>query len=136
MYCSRCKATDADRLVKYAKVKTTSGRIIQYYLCSKCNAQKMSNYYKSDKGKESIYKYQERYNKDNPQRRKAWTKASSLPKRPCEVCQSNLNIHKHHPDPNKPYDVVYLCAYHHKLEHKYIIKKISEKSANGKSPKP
>lgn len=35
----------------------------------------------------------------------------------CSKCGSNKNIEAHHPDYSKPYEVVWLCASHHKELH-------------------
>mgnify|MGYP001283846317 CR=1 FL=1 len=40
----------------------------------------------------------------------------SLTKEPCSVCR-NPRSHAHHEDYNKPLEVVWLCALHHKLHH-------------------
>lgn len=43
----------------------------------------------------------------------------SVTRKPCEVCMSN-NSEAHHPDYEKPLDVIWLCRIHHKAEHKRI----------------
>jgi hypothetical protein len=43
-------------------------------------------------------------------------KAGRLERKPCEVC-GNIKAHAHHSDYNKPLDVIWLCAKHHKEWH-------------------
>lgn len=44
-------------------------------------------------------------------------KTGKLVKQPCEVC-GNAEVHAHHPDYDKPLDVMWLCAEHHSLWHR------------------
>jgi hypothetical protein len=43
-----------------------------------------------------------------------------LTRKPCQVC-ANPKSHAHHPDYNKPLEVIWLCARHHKQEHKKCV---------------
>ena len=52
-----------------------------------------------------------------------------LIKQPCSICGSTLNIEAHHPDYNKPLNVVWLCRDCHKIIHK--IKIIEEEYCYG-----
>lgn len=36
----------------------------------------------------------------------------------CEVCGEKERIHAHHPDYQKPLEIKWLCAKHHKEEHR------------------
>jgi hypothetical protein len=45
----------------------------------------------------------------------------------CTRCPSTVNIQGHHPDYDKPLDVIWLCAICHKLEHKKIHQLLEEK---------
>lgn len=36
---------------------------------------------------------------------------------PCEVCGSDYRIHRHHPDYDKPLEVMFLCSKHHQEWH-------------------
>lgn len=37
-----------------------------------------------------------------------------LQRRPCEVCGTTVDVQKHHPDYDRPLDVVWLCGPHHR----------------------
>jgi hypothetical protein len=41
-----------------------------------------------------------------------------LMRRPCEECGAEANVHAHHHDYARPLDVQWLCATHHKAEHR------------------
>lgn len=41
-----------------------------------------------------------------------------LERKDCEVCGTNENVHAHHEDYSKPFDIVWLCATHHREVHK------------------
>lgn len=46
-----------------------------------------------------------------------------IPIQPCEVCGSTHRIHRHHPDYDKPLEVMFLCPKHHQIWHsKYKAK--------------
>jgi len=55
----------------------------------------------------------------NKKRRKVWHKANIeiLQEEPCVICNC-LPTHRHHPDYDKPTEVIFLCPFHHKAEHK------------------
>jgi hypothetical protein len=40
-----------------------------------------------------------------------------ISKQPCFVCGITDNVHAHHEDYNRPYDVVWLCPKHHRRVH-------------------
>lgn len=58
-----------------------------------------------------------RYRLDNPEKYKAHTIAKRIPIKPCEVCGTTENVHRHHDDYTKPRDVRFLCAEHHRQHH-------------------
>ena len=43
--------------------------------------------------------------------------SGKIEKFPCEICGSTSNIHAHHDNYNKPLDVIWLCAEHHRWIH-------------------
>lgn len=63
-----------------------------------------------------------RYREANPKKYQAHQKVGrairngSLIPKPCEVCGS-ADVHGHHPDYDKPLDVMWLCAADHKAWH-------------------
>lgn len=54
-------------------------------------------------------------------------RAGKLTPKPCEVCGSEKSIHAHHDSYDRPLDVIWLCAVHHKARH-------AELDAAGVSP--
>lgn len=42
-----------------------------------------------------------------------------IQQKPCEIC-GDIKSEAHHPDYSKPLDVVWLCDFHHKEEHKKL----------------
>ena len=78
---------------------------------------------KTEKGKEahrlSMLKYEERY-KNRKAAHIIFSNAvrdKKVFKLPCFVC-GELNVEGHHPDYERPLDVVWLCEKHHKETHK------------------
>jgi hypothetical protein len=82
------------------------------------------------KNKKRKYEQSRRWVLDNPQKTLAHRQTYNaiqkgfLVKQSCEICGSTLNIEAHHPDYNKPLNIIWLCRDCHKLLHKTIkIKK-------------
>lgn len=46
-------------------------------------------------------------------------RTGKIKQEPCEICGA-LKVEAHHPDYTKPLEVVWLCDYHHKEEHKRL----------------
>lgn len=84
------------------------------------NRNKRTAYFRSYRqtlnGKEATLKAIKKYEGKHPERKKAWIEAVKLIKKPCIKC-GVLPSHKHHPDPLKPLEVIYLCPLHHKQQH-------------------
>lgn len=122
MYCSKCKATDT-KLVKISQYKLKDGTIKRQYYCNPCNTNRVNRYLKSDEGKIAFKKARENNMRKNPIRYESWKKANyaeysgRLKKKPCAVCGDD-KVHKHHPNPYKPLEVVHLCPLHHKEAHR------------------
>jgi hypothetical protein len=36
---------------------------------------------------------------------------------PCKICGESKKVHAHHPDYDRPFDVIWLCPTHHTEEH-------------------
>jgi len=116
--CNHCHSKE--RLIKYASRISKKGIKTQYYRCNKCNTETCKKYRKTKIGRENVLKAVKKYESKNVDRVKSWHKAwfkinkNKKNDKPCSICGSKLNVHKHHPDINKPLEVVFLCAYHHK----------------------
>lgn len=110
-------------------------------VCKECTKKRVSEYQKSDKGKEVHRQANKKYNQTGQakERRKIaeqkylalpttkkkqlakWAvkravKAGILVKEPCKVC-GRLNVHAHHPDYDKQLDIDWLCPEHHHAWH-------------------
>ncbi len=68
---------------------------------------------------------QEAWQERNPQKRWAHNALRSglrrglVQRQPCEVC-GDQNTEAHHPDYDRPLEVVWLCRAHHKAEHAQV----------------
>lgn len=52
--------------------------------------------------------------------------AGILIKQPCEVCNTDINIEAHHDDYSKPFEIRWLCRYHH-YEHHRVENELKDK---------
>lgn len=41
---------------------------------------------------------------------------------PCQVCRTTKNLHGHHPDYDKPLEIIWLCPLHHSKVHQKPLK--------------
>ncbi len=84
------------------------------------NRAKRAEYYRkyrlTKKGREATRRAVRKYEASNPKRKKAWDSANCLKMQSCSVCNT-FPAHRHHPNINKPKEVVFLCALHHKKIH-------------------
>lgn len=109
MKCYRCKTTEN----LYYKGKGS-------YLCRSCNTELCRRYRAKDVGRAANQRAVAKYVAANKVRQHAWVAARTLPKQPCEVCGADKYVHKHHDDPSKPLDVMYLCPRHHKQRERQL----------------
>jgi len=118
--CSRCGNEGDTGFFVYSKFTNKQGVESKYYHCNQCSAKRMQTYRATNKGSIATRKAVRKYEAANNKRRRAWKLAKKyIPAlQPCVVCQTTVNIHKHHPDISKPREVVFLCALHHKEAHK------------------
>jgi len=76
---------------------------------------------------EKIRKWKNNWNNKNRHKRKAHNMADysvNIPKgHLCEICNKELATERHHPDYNKPLEVMLLCSSCHKDLHVYIRKR-------------
>lgn len=79
-------------------------------------------YAKTDAGKAAIRRAHVKWENKHPKRKHAVTTVSNavrdgrLLKQPCIVC-GETEVEGHHPDYDRPLDVVWLCVAHHKQLH-------------------
>lgn len=100
--------------------------------CKECNkkdvrdnrAGKLEYYreYDKDRGTRTTAEMTRKYREQNPKKYAAHGKVARairsgrLIPEPCKVCGS-VDVHGHHTDYDKPLDVMWLCAKHHKAWH-------------------
>ncbi len=86
----------------------------------KNNRERRAEYYRNyrltDSGRENTLKAIRKYERNNPEKKNAWNKASRIKKVKCTVCGEG-NVHRHHPNYGRPKDVIMLCPKHHKELH-------------------
>lgn len=90
------------------------------HICRKCNTEQKLQFRRTQAGKTAIKKAVETYESLNPKRKNAWIAVRKYPSKPCQKCGVNTT-HKHHPDINRPLEVIFLCPLHHKQVHKELI---------------
>lgn len=109
----------------YAHPEMKDGRLNKCKECTKCDVKKHRFgpnrekilAYDRKRGNRQDYSYVKDYRKKNPEKYKAHLLARSIPKKPCEICGSRVNVHRHHHDYSKPKDVRFFCAEHHRQHH-------------------
>lgn len=122
-YCATCKTIENLLPSPYTKVMNTDGTIRHAgYLCRSCQARRQRAYYLTPRGKLTVRKHIKKYAEKNPERVKAWSKAQRIAKQPCAVCGDNRS-QRHHPKIDKPLEVIFLCALHHKQAESTITKR-------------
>ena len=85
------------------------------YICRDCNTKRFREYRRTSNGKEAINRAIKKYEANHPERRNAWNKAQKIKLEYCIICGEKA--HRHHPDPLKPFEVIFLCPLHHKKYH-------------------
>lgn len=116
MKCRFCKKTPINEKLQRNCTQVHKGKTYIYYACRQCETARARAYRKTESGKLAIQRAVQRYDANNPERRKVWTQAQKLPLKPCVVC-GGKKTHRHHPDIKKPLAVIFLCAFHHKAAH-------------------
>lgn len=90
--------------------------------------QARAEYVKTESGKEAHNRATKQWNISHPNRRAAShifnnaLRDGKVRRHPCFVC--GAKAHAHHPDYDRPLDVMWLCPKHHKKTHQ-LIKEIS-----------
>lgn len=113
MICKFCRGTENLHKDGYNISKNKDH--IQQYSCRECKIKRLKKFRKTPEGIEATRKAVRKYEASHPERKNAWNKAQSLKNMPCIVCKEKA--HRHHPDPLKPMEIIYLCPLHHKQQH-------------------
>lgn len=107
-------------------------------ICKQCTRDRTHDYWENGRGKEVDKKRAQKpkrkewqrkfsasqrikWKKKREARYKFWNsfKRGRIKKLPCEKCKTEELVEAHHPDYNKPFEVMWLCSLHHKEWHKY-----------------
>lgn len=86
--------------------------------------QAVAEYQRTPKGKESHKIATNKWKESHPNRRAAHhiltnaLRDGRIERKPCEIC--GKEAHAHHPDYDRPLEVVWLCPLHHKEAHDVI----------------
>ena len=84
----------------------------------------VKRYMASDKYREKNRRNSDLFHKRNPQKRRASdllchaVADGRIERGSCEACGSNVNVHGHHDDYSKPFEVRWLCPLCHVRHHK------------------
>lgn len=137
--CTSCRIRKP--LVEYYKDKNGKDKLTS--ICKKCNTARCRKYQRAHLESKMIsdkkYRAKKRvenpgwrleesrsYIKKNPEKHKAHLalhreiRNGNIKRLPCGVC-GEIKTHGHHPDYNKPLDVIWLCSTHHKRLHLGLI---------------
>jgi hypothetical protein len=114
MICSHCHI-EGEGMVKNRERGTHI-----YYWCNKCNTERYKKYRQTESGRQATQRAVKKYELSHPKRRESWNLCQYISTKPCIVC-GEKKVDRHHPDINKPLEVVFLCRLHHKQEHKNMV---------------
>lgn len=130
-YCDSCKR------IKYQEKSAEEGRRYKHPsgrapTCSICGALKEGSYIKESHCSKCRYlaskakrpfRTDEQIFKENSRRITYLARKDGiLIKKPCEVCNTEIDIQAHHDDYTKPLEVRWLCRKHHNEHHKNLLK--------------
>ena len=127
--CSKCKVVKkAECFNKHPRSKSglqgmCKGCVREYNATHKeVNQKAVEKYRHTEKGKTAKNKARQNWTDKNPKKANAASLAKYaiqkglLIRKPCEVCEE-VKVDAHHPDYDKPLDVMWLCRLHHVAWH-------------------
>jgi hypothetical protein len=121
--CKHCGLTKPTKMFHRDK----SRRDGLFSWCKTCNNKNRKIiYYEKERGNADYNKMKRQHEKDSiarhPKKHKARKQALKLPLKPaCEDCGASGLLHRHHPDYDKPLNVVTLCVKCHETAHHGVI---------------
>lgn len=99
-----------------------NGSVRWRWICRQCESSRLQRH-------RAQYRSQSQANlwdRENPVKRKAHRAVENaiskgkIERQPCAYCGARGNIHAHHDDYSKPFDVTWLCPLHHKERHREL----------------
>lgn len=116
MECFKCK-TKEGLTVGRTRYRANGDKTTQY-ICRSCNAAKKR--VEINRNPTAARRAEANSRARYPEKVRARTLAKRhVPLQPCDVCGEKA--HRHHEDYNKPLDVRFLCALHHKQLHQGVL---------------
>lgn len=119
-YCATCKTIKDLMPQPYTRRTLKDGTKTGSYMCRGCNAERGKRYRKTATGAANFYKSTLNQNRKYPKKYKARCMVRDAIKngsihRPseCSACSKETTPDAHHPDYNKPLEVLWLCRQCH-----------------------
>lgn len=131
--CSHCKKYLARGKVVKSSKQVRKGKEYQYYVCVKCNSDRMRAYLKTDNGRRIVNRAVAKSMKLHATRQAARAKvnyhiAKGKIVRPkiCPKCNKRKKTEAHHTDYTKPLKVKFMCRQCHAVIHRKLEDKSSK----------
>jgi hypothetical protein len=118
MKCSTTGCTETEGLTTRSTYPLKNGTRGKTYICRFHNAEKKRK--EIARNPSASRRAEKNWDKRNPEKVRAHSKARKIKLEPCEVCGDTKSL-RHHPDYSKPLEVRFLCWLHHKQVHKGIL---------------
>lgn len=126
VYCSRCHIDEASSPdTRFINYQTQGDR--RYYFCTACNTKRAAKYRSTENGRLRINQAVARSLASNRAKQNARArlgyhlkKGTLVAPSVCKDCGMTAKVQGHHPDYNKPLEVIWLCVNCHAKLHREL----------------